>query len=209
MMVPVIWLCTLSAALASEAPAPSPRQAARQADYDKNALHLQLNGGSVAVLDGRGRPLPPDTFARRADDWWTWQRIDYDARLSRSVVNSFYLVGGVSALVGANIVPLLASGYTNNDYAQIMRVTGVGLVVGGLVLVGGGYRIQTQATHRANDYTHWWTAEQLEQLVDQHNAALAQELGLPVSLVSAPTPPRGLELAPVLGPGQLGVVGRF
>lgn len=206
----MIWLCTLSAALAAQAP--SPREAARQADYDKNALTLKPVGDGYVVVDGRGRPLPPDTFARRADDWWTWQRIDYDARLSRSVVNSFYLVGGISALVGANVVPLLASGYTNADYAQIMRVSGVGLVVGGLALVGGGYRIQTQATARANDYTHWWNPEQLQGLVDGHNQELAAELGLPISLsqpLPPPAPPSGIEFTPVLGPGQLGLVARF
>ena len=112
----LLLLCTLSwSAETPQSPnavqLSSASRSLAEAEYRSRSLQLEPSEEGFRVLDGRGRTLDPQVFAKRSEDWWTWQRIDYQERLSRTVVSSFYLVGGLSALVGANIVPLVASGF--------------------------------------------------------------------------------------------------
>lgn len=182
----------------------SPARSLAEAEYNSRSLTLSPYGEGYLIKDGRGRALSPETFAKRSDDWWTWQRIDYQARVSRTVVSSFYLIGGLSALVGANVVPLIASGFSDPSLARITRLSGAGLVVAGLGMVGGGYYIHNQSEARLADPGYWWTQDQARELVDDYNQGLAGELRLP-----APSPGPRVELQPAIGPGAVGVAGRF
>ena len=205
----LLLLCTLS--WSAETPhkpnavqLSSASRSLAEAEYRSRSLQLEPSEEGFRVLDGRGRTLDPQVFAKRSEDWWTWQRIDYQARLSRTVVSSFYLVGGLSALVGANIVPLMASGFSNPDLARITRISGAGLVITGLGMVGGGYYIQNQNQARLADPNAWWSPSQAQELVDSYNRDLAEQLRIP-----PPESEPRVELKPSLGPGAVGLVGRF
>ena len=182
----------------------SPARSLAEAEYQSRSLELTPFEEGYRVQDGRGRTLSPEVFAKRSEDWWTWQRIDYQARLSRTIVSGSYLVGGLSALVGANIVPLVANGFTDPDLARITRLSGAGLVIAGLGMVGGGYYIHNQNEARLADPSIWWSPEQAQELVDQHNSDLAGELR-----VQPPESQPRVELQPAIGPGAVGLAGRF
>lgn len=205
----LLLLCTLS--WSTETPqqptsgqVSSPARSLAEAEYQSRALALAPFEQGFRVQDGRGRTLDPEVFAKRSEDWWTWQRIDYQARLSRTVVSSFYLIGGLSALIGANVVPLVANGFSDPDLARITRLSGAGLVVAGLGMVGGGYYIHNQNEARLADPSFWWSSEQAQDLVDDYNQQLADELR-----VQPPAREAKVELQPALGPGAVGLAGRF
>lgn len=202
----LLLLCTLSwsAETPNAVQMSSPSRSLAEAEYQSRSLQLEPYGEGFRVQDGRGRTLDPEVFAKRSEDWWTWQRIDYQARLSRTVVSGFYLVGGLSALVGANVVPLVANGFTNSDLARITRISGAGLVIAGLGMVGGGYYIHNQNEARLVDPNEWWSPEQAQELVDNYNKDLAEQLR-----VTPPASQPRVELQPILGPGALGLAGRF
>lgn len=202
-----MFLLLASLSWAAEGPATqdtlsSPARSLAEAEYNSRALKVSPYGESYLIKDGRGRILNPETFAKRSEDWWTWQRIDYQARVGRTVVSGFYLVGGLSALVGANVVPLIANGFSDPNLAQITRLSGAGLVIVGLGMVGGGYYIHNQNEARMADPAYWWSAVQAQELVDTYNAELAGDLRLP------PPPPK-VELSARLGPGTFALSGRF
>lgn len=197
-----LLLASLSWSAESPETLSGPARSLAEAEYKSRALNVSPYGDSYLIKDGRGRILKPETFAKRSEDWWTWQRIDYQARVGRTVVSGFYLVGGLSALVGANVVPLVANGFSDPDLAQITRLSGAGLVIAGLGMVGGGYYIHNQNEARMADPAYWWSAEQAQALVDDYNQSLAGDLRLP------PPQPK-VELRATLGPGTLALAGRF
>ena len=169
---------------------------------DPQALQVHDLGDRFWLSDGRGRPLTPGEFARRADDWSTYQRYEYELRVTRTASTALYIMGGASVLLGANVVPVLADAYTDSTYKALARMTGVGMVVGGFAALGGGYVVYQRGTRRARDPGHWWTLDQAASLADQHNA------GLPSSGL-APAAPLLVQVRPVIGPGVLGIQGRF
>lgn len=205
----LLLLCTLSWSaetpkISGSAQMSSPARSLAEAEYKSRSLELTPYGEGFRVQDGRGRTLDPEVFAKRSEDWWTWQRIDYQARLSRTVVSGFYLIGGLSALVGANVVPLVANGFSDQDLARITRISGAGLVVAGLGMVGGGYYIHNQNEARLADPTVWWSPEQAQDLVDAYNEELADDLQVKPTVGQS-----RVELQPALGPGAVGLAGRF
>ena len=78
------------------------------------------------------------------------------------------------------------------------------MVVAGLGMVGGGYYIHNQNQARLVDPEAWWSPEQAQALIDDYNKNLAQELR-----VQPPVSQPRVELQPTIGPGVVGLAGRF
>jgi hypothetical protein len=204
-----MWMLAVLSATASELPA-GPVQSRALTEYKARAVYVvPLADGTYELRDGRNRQVGPGRFAERTGDWLTWHRYDYEVRVARTVSVGFYAVGGALALAGANLLPVLADGYTDPTWNLVARLTGGGMVVTGFAFIVSGYGVYRLGRARVSDPSRWWDQEQATALATSHNDALQERLGLSDDEVNGVGPRSGLELQLGLMPNGVAVAGRW
>ena len=188
------------------------RLAAMREYRSRRFVRLTLESGATwGIRDGGGAPYSAFTFAERIGDQGTLDLMR-KRRIAGTIIGFGFLGAGAGMFAGGMAVlarEIGASG--DND----------GAIVGGTVLFTTGFVFmlmapgpRASAVGRQSYMAHYYTPEQADELIREHNEALGEELGLSredviqLDLQSRRTRP-GPRVWPMLSFGTVGVVGVF
>ncbi len=136
--------------------------------YQTGTNGAVATGTTWTVYEGGGQWIGPPDFAGRVGLPDLKQQMKRRRRTGKIVYWSS-LIGGSTVAVGSTLV-----GAGRDDGIPIL-VSGMSVGLGG-VLVGGlvGYGMQAKTTR----HTSYWTANEVDDLIDESNRRLAEDLGL-------------------------------
>ena len=127
------------------------------------------------VFDGYGAQLNAFTFARRVDDPTTLDQLEH--KVKRSRIHGV-LSTSLGALALGGGVAMLAMAAQRDDGSTALSTAGAGVSLVGLIGTAGGLRIAIAPRRLHGDVYRAWEPDRADELIDAHNQALRQELGL-------------------------------
>jgi len=127
------------------------------------------------VFDGYGAQLDAFTFARRVGDPTTLEQLQRQVKRSRT---GGLLSTSLGALALGGGVTMLAMAAQQDDGSTALSTAGAGVSLAGLIGTAAGLRVAVAPRRLHGDVDRSWEPDQADELIDAHNQALRQELGL-------------------------------
>jgi hypothetical protein len=173
---------------------PPPADPGARIAYQRSRLFLEPEGSGFEVVDVWGRRLTAEGFAHRLGDREREARIRRARRLQRGMGGAMLLGGPVLMLMGAE-----RAAREGPSTAPYLRAAGVvtGVLGAGVAVAGLGMLGDPSPTRPARFYGE----EEARLLLEHHDRVLRWRFGL--------DPAPALQVDPVVGPGGVGVRGRF
>ncbi len=127
------------------------------------------------VFTGSGEQLDAFELARRVGDQATLDSLE--RKLKRTRIGGWISAGLGAGALGSGGV-MVAQGVSQDDAPQVQSTVGAGLCLVGLVGTVAGLRLAAAPRRLVGEVDRAWEPQEVDALIEAHNRALREELGL-------------------------------